>query len=232
VVVRLDNGTAPFGTLTTTPILKLGDTGTNLATGATDQPLPVTDPDSLKVLPDGSLILTGEADDALTIIRHPGTAQQSASFIPFPSGQSPDDALIPISSSGTFYVASTGDNKVYKIQVSGLNRNDIYASDQQANTIVQVDPSTGTITPIVTGLNKRHGLLFVPAETKGAEIAELLKTVSPDLRDTIASDLLPYATAQASSTSLIPEATSSIPAYGSLPNSSAPVPAVLPGHTC
>ncbi len=167
VIVRLDNGTAPFDTLTTTPILRLGDTGTNLATGATGQSLPVTDPDSLKTLPDGSLILTGEQDDALTIVQHPGTPQQSASFITFPSGQSPDDAIVPTSTSGTFYVASTGDNNVYKVQVSGLNPNDIYASDQQANQVVQVDPSTGQITPLITGLNKPHGLLFVPSRAFG-----------------------------------------------------------------
>ncbi|MBV8613840.1 MAG: hypothetical protein JOY66_08725 [Acetobacteraceae bacterium] len=168
VIVKIDNGTAPFGTITTTPILRLGDTGTNLVTGATDQPLPVTDPDSLKTLPDGSLILTGEQDDALTIVQHPGTPQQSASFIQWPSGQSPDDAIVPTSTSGTFYVASTGDNNVYKVQVSGLNPNDIYASDQQANEVVQVDPRTGQLTPLITGLNKPHGLLFVPSNGGGS----------------------------------------------------------------
>ena len=27
----------------------------------------------------------------------------------------------------------------------------------------QVDPTTGTVTPIITGLNAAHGLLFMPA---------------------------------------------------------------------
>jgi hypothetical protein len=226
VVVRLDNGTAPFGALTTTPILKLGDTGTNLDTGATNQPLPVTDPDSLKTLPDGSLILTSEADDALIIIRHPGTSQQSASFLKFPSGQSPDDAIVPTSTSGTFYVASTGDNKVYKVQVSGLNTNDIYASDQQGNDIAQVDPSTGKITPVVTGLSSPHGLLFMPTLPGGTTIADLLK----DFRDTAGSDLVPYSTGQASAMSQVTGSATSMPSYASFANDPAVVSMPLPSH--
>ena len=81
VVDLLDNGNKPTGTLHTTPILRLGDTGTNLTTGQTNQPLPVADPDSLKTLSDGSLILTSDHDASLTIISHPGTSQQSASFV-------------------------------------------------------------------------------------------------------------------------------------------------------
>jgi hypothetical protein len=57
VIVQLLNGQAPFGTPQTTGILSSGDTGTNLVTGQTNQPLPITDPDSLKLLPNGDLLL-------------------------------------------------------------------------------------------------------------------------------------------------------------------------------
>src|SRR5208282_1175017 len=80
VVVQLLNGPSPFGTLQTQGIVSFGDTGTNLTNGQTNQLLPVTDPDSLKVLPNGSLILTGEADGAFIFINHPGTPQQTESF--------------------------------------------------------------------------------------------------------------------------------------------------------
>ncbi|MBV9777059.1 MAG: hypothetical protein JO143_08420 [Acetobacteraceae bacterium] len=162
VVQQLLNGNAPFGTLQTRDILRLGDTGTNLLTGETNQSLPVTDPDSLKTLPDGSLILTGEGDKAFTIIHDPGTTSQSASFITLPSGSaSPDDAVMPTASDGTFYVSAGTDNDVVKASVTGLNTNDLYASI--GNSVDEVDLTTGALTPLITGVNGAHGLLFVPS---------------------------------------------------------------------
>ena len=161
VVQQLLNGNSPFGTLQTRDILRLGDTGTNLLTGETNQPLPVTDPDSLKTLPDGSLILTGEGDKAFTLIHDPGTTWQSASFITLPSGTaSPDDAIMPTASSGTFYVSAGTDNDVVKASVTGLNTNDLYASI--GSNVDEIDLTTGAVTPLITGVNGAHGLLFVP----------------------------------------------------------------------
>lgn len=54
VIQRLTNGTAPFGWLQATDVLRLGHTGTNLATGELNQPLPLSDPGSLKSVPNGS----------------------------------------------------------------------------------------------------------------------------------------------------------------------------------
>ena len=180
VIQELTNGTAPFGSLQTTDVLRLGDTGTNLATGATNQPLPVTDPDSLKLLPDGSLILTGEHDKAFTFISNPGTAQQSASFIALPSSStSPDDAVMPTATSGTFYISNQNSNDIVAAQVTGLNTGDLYASVGSA--VDQIDPTTGTETPIITGLNAAHGLIFVPASSGSLDLAGLLQSISQDI---------------------------------------------------
>lgn len=170
VVVQLVNGTAPFGTLQTQAVVSLGDTGKNLVTGQTNQPLPVTDPDSLKLLPNGSLLLTGEADGAFVFISHPGTAQQSDSFVTLPAGFTPDDAIMPTSSSGTFYISNQGANDVLAVKVTGLNTHDLYADIASKNELVQIDPNTGKITTVVTGLNSPHGLAFVPsAPTAGGD---------------------------------------------------------------
>ena len=166
VIVQLLNGQAPFGTLQTTGILSFGDTGTNLVTGQTNQPLPVTDPDSLKLLPNGELLLTGEADGAYIFVKDPGTANQSESFVNLPTGDVPDDAIMPSSHSGTFYISNQGGNDIISVQVTGLNTHDLYAditSGPNKNELVQVDPNTGAVTPIVTGLNNPHGLAFVPS---------------------------------------------------------------------
>lgn len=175
VVQELTNGTAPFGTLHTTNILSLGDTGTNLVTGQHDQPLPMTDPDSLKLLPNGSLLLTGEADGAFIFIKDPGTTQQSESFVKLPAGFTPDDAIMTNASSGTFYISNQGGNDVVAAKISGLNPNDLYANIASQNELVQIDPRTGKVTPLVTGLNSPHGLLFVPSNGSGSG--------HPDLHD-------------------------------------------------
>jgi hypothetical protein len=166
VIVQLLNGQAPFGTLQTTGILSFGDTGTNLVTGQTNQPLPITDPDSLKLLPNGELLLTGEADGAYIFVKDPGTAHQTESFVTLPSGDIPDDAIMPSSHSGTFYISNQGGNDIISVQVTGLNTKDLYAditAGPDANELLQIDPSTGVVTPIVTGLNNPHGLAFVPS---------------------------------------------------------------------
>ncbi len=180
VIQQLTNGTAPFGTLQTTDVLRLGDTGTNLVTGETNQPLPVTDPDSLKALPDGSLILTGEADRAFTIISHPGTTEQSAGFVTLPAGSSePDDVVRPTTASGTFYVSNQNANTVLAARVTGLNTGDLYAT--VGSSLDEIDLATGTVTPIVTGLNAAHGLVFVPSLPGTPDLTALLQTISQDI---------------------------------------------------
>ena len=186
VVQQLTNGTAPFGSLQTTDVLRFGDTGTNLITGETNQPLPVADPDSLKSMADGSLILTGEADKAFTIISNPGTTQQSASFVTLPAGSSsPDDVIMPTAASGTFYVSNQNDNNILAVKVDGLNTGDLYASVGSA--VNQIDPTTGTVTPIITGLNAAHGLLFMPAASGTPDLAALFQTLSQDLYQAFAN---------------------------------------------
>jgi hypothetical protein len=54
-IQRLLNRTSP---LVVTPVLTMGATGTNLATGQKNQPTTQNDPDSLKSTPDGGLMLS------------------------------------------------------------------------------------------------------------------------------------------------------------------------------
>jgi hypothetical protein len=123
--------------------------------------LPVTDPDSLKLLPNGELLLTGEADGAYIFVKDPGTSQQSASFVQMPAGFVGDDAIMPTAHSGTFYISNQGANDIVQVAVKGLNTKDLYADITSKNELVQIDPRTGGITPLVTGLSNPHGLVFV-----------------------------------------------------------------------
>jgi hypothetical protein len=56
-----------------------------------------------------------------------------------------------------------------------LNTNDLYADITNKNELVQIDPTTGAIKPIVTGLDNPHGLAFVPS----ASDTEALKMWDP-----------------------------------------------------
>ena len=137
VLVQLTNGNDPDGLLRTSPILRFGDMGTDLETGQTKM-IPVTDPDSLKVAPNGDLLLTGGSDDVIK----------------------------PSASSGTFYLSDTADNGVLTFHATGLNVHDYYASVGDA--FGQVDPKTGLFTPLITAANapgmqfgSAHGAAFV-----------------------------------------------------------------------
>jgi hypothetical protein len=161
VVVQLTNLASP---LLQSTILTMGAAGTNLKTGQTGQPIPATDPDSLKPGPNGSLILSGEGDHALMFINNPGQASQSVSFLNLVNAMgatagAPDDTIVPGATQGTFYVADTGANTVYAITASGLTPGTSLYADI-ATAFSSVDPTTGLVTPIFTGMSP-HGMDFV-----------------------------------------------------------------------
>ncbi len=78
-LVDLVNGDRPTGTLLTTTILSDGATGFDMVTGQTEV-IPQTDPDSLKLAPNGDLILSSGADGTIIDVQNPGTANQAVSF--------------------------------------------------------------------------------------------------------------------------------------------------------
>ena len=167
VVLQLTNLVSP---LLQSAVLTMGATGTNRVTGLPGS-IPATDPDSLKLGPNGSLILTGEGDHALMFINNPGQASQSVSFLNLlnaagATAGAPDDALFPTAPSGTFYLADTGANTIYAISASGLVPNTSLYADV-ASAFSSVDPTTGLVTPIFTGTSP-HGMEFVAAPEPGA----------------------------------------------------------------
>jgi hypothetical protein len=110
-IQRLDNRTSP---LKVNPVLTMGATGTNLATGQTHQATSQNDPDSMKLTPGGELVLTSGDDGQLIFVKNPGTPSQSVSFLSLinPSTGSHvsglDDAVVVGARKGTFYLTDTG----------------------------------------------------------------------------------------------------------------------------
>ena len=79
VLVQLLNGDHPSGTLLTSTILSDGATGFDTVTGKIEA-IPLSDPDSMKLAPNGDLILTSGADGTIIDVHNAGTASQSVSF--------------------------------------------------------------------------------------------------------------------------------------------------------
>ena len=123
-----------------------------------------TDPDSLKSTATGGLVLTGEGDGALTFITNPNTSAQSATTLKLSGANgaaigSPDDSVYATAASGTFYVTDSSTGTVYAIQASGLVANtSLFVS--VGNAFGSLDPTTGVVTPIITGTGL-HGAEFV-----------------------------------------------------------------------
>jgi hypothetical protein len=148
------------------PVLTMGATGTNLATGQTGQPTAQHDPDSLKLTLSGDLMLSSGDDGQLIFVQHPATSAQAVSFLQLldPSGipvSGLDDARFADSTQGTFYVADTNNNRILAIQATEIPYGSLYASIGSLNEFASVDLSTGIVTPVVSNLNAPHGVLFI-----------------------------------------------------------------------
>ena len=160
----LQNGSDP---LVVTPILLMGATGTNLATGQQNQHISDTDPDSLKLTPTGDLMLTGEADGQLIFVGDPGSSKQSVSFLqlidPSTGGNISgiDDAVITTAKKEIFYLSDTGNNRVLKIEVDNVPVGSLFCSISSLNYLGLVDTHTGVATPFISNLNGPHGLELV-----------------------------------------------------------------------
>jgi hypothetical protein len=136
-----------------------------------------TDADSLKTTPSGGLILSGEADNAFTIVNNPGLASQTAASTALinamggPAG-APDDLIFPTATAGTFFVADTAANTVYAITGTGLSG--LYGN--VGGSFGSINTSSGLFTEDVAGQGF-HGMDFVAIpepSTSGAGITACL----------------------------------------------------------
>ena len=155
-----------------TPVLTGRPIGKQRATGQTVA-VNLTDPDSLGVTPDGSLVLNDQADSILVFVGHPGTTRQAISFTFLqPSGNAPivDETTWARASSGHFLVVDhTTPGVVYLLtRTGGFVPNTAYTTvstdnpiASQAASVSVLNPVTGRVAPVVTGLTSPKGLDFI-----------------------------------------------------------------------
>jgi hypothetical protein len=157
------------------------------------EPVPQNDPDSLKLAPNGDLLLTSGDDGTIIDISNPGTPGQTVAFTQVTDKAGTpvsalDDVIKPNATAGTFYISDTAQNEVLAVHVSGLNLNDYYASVGSLNAFGEIDPTTGVFTPLVSatttpgfpGFASPHGVEFVADATNPtAQLGQSMASFGP-----------------------------------------------------
>lgn len=143
-----------------TPALMGNDMATNLSSN-TPVALNMTDPDSMAVDSAGDLVLDSQQDSELVFIHAPG-AGQTVSVLPLTLYGNPwpvDDTKWTVA--GTYMLVSDNRSQlIYRIDANGgFAAGSAYSAG--VGTILQLDPTTGFLTPIYIGMGNPHGMVFV-----------------------------------------------------------------------
>lgn len=162
VFPAVDKITVSGSAATLVPIL-MGNAKATDTVAKADTTLNLTDPDCLTIDTQGELVLVSQADSALITIQNPGTANQKV--LKTPIGNQEDDTVWATSSSGRLFVTDGAKNVIYTIKWSG-SKGTVFTEAPNDSGVVgfvgTVDMTTGFITPIVTGMGKPTGLIYVP----------------------------------------------------------------------
>jgi hypothetical protein len=164
VFPAVDEITLTNGQAVLTPILNGNATATDIVTNQ-QVTLNLTDPDSLAVDTQGNLVLVDQADAQLIFLHNPGTAQQTVARLNV--GTQVDDIFWIPAANGRMVVVDGTQNAIYTVTIdkTGFTPGTVYTeapSDSGvAGFVGIVDPTTGTITPVIIGLSSPTGLGFI-----------------------------------------------------------------------
>jgi hypothetical protein len=162
VRARLDGGTVDVR-----PALAGDANAIDIPTDTTIQ-LNLQDPDSMTLDPLGDIVLDSQADDELIFVSNPGAFNQRVLRLPLRYLSS--TGLVPVEVDDTAFVTSTEGfilfadkqlNVVYALKKDAFVPGTAYTAADGGPFVGTIDLTTGTITPIVTGLSNPGGLVFV-----------------------------------------------------------------------
>lgn len=161
-IQQVTSTTAP---LTVSTVLEMNATGTNIATGGTGKATTQTDPHSLRATPTGGIMMSSAKNGQIIYVTSPGPSQ-TVSFLNVLNAVSQNvtglnDLLYNTSTSGAFFVADTGNNQIVAIQATGLTNDSLYGTIASLFAFALIDPTTGTVTEIVSSFSNPNGLAFV-----------------------------------------------------------------------
>jgi len=144
-----------------TPVI-LGDAmATDITTGNPVQ-LNLQDPDSMISDPEGDLVLDSQADAELIFVHHPGLKDQGVFHLALTSGGNAtqiDDTVLASSSQGVILVSDRDGETIYSITAPFFGPSEAYSAGP--TFVGRLDPHTGDLTPIVTGMVSPHGMTFI-----------------------------------------------------------------------
>ena len=163
------------GFVSVAPVVFGNANAIDIPTGVTG-PLNLQDPDSMTVDPLGNIVLDSQADHELIIVSHPSEEDQRVLRLPLtsvsPTGAVPvqaDDTAFVASSDGFILFADKVLNTVYKLSAPAFAPGSAYTSANSGPFVGTLDVTSGTITPVVTGLGNPGGLVFVNASDDRGE---------------------------------------------------------------
>jgi|HubBroStandDraft_6_1064221.scaffolds.fasta_scaffold21338_4 hypothetical protein len=167
VFPALDKITVTGSTATLTTVLMGNATATDSIAKA-PVTLNLTDPDSMTTDINGNLVLVSQADSAIITIQNPGTANQKVTKTPI--GNQEDDTVWTTSPSGDLLVTDGAKNVTYSIEWKGATGTVITEAPNDSGVVGfvgTIDMTTGFITPVVVGMGKPTGMIFIPNSASG-----------------------------------------------------------------
>lgn len=151
-------------TFHSTPVLYSSSTSI-LLPGGTAVTLNMTDPDSSAIDPAGDLVTVSQQDSEIVFLQNLTPTSASTSVLPLTLSGNPwpiDDIRWPSATGSSHMLVS--DNQaglVYRIDAAnGFAGGTPYAAGQ--GTVLEVNATTGVMTPIYIGMGAPHGLIFIP----------------------------------------------------------------------
>ena len=143
------------------PALMGNATANNVAQNASVS-LNLTDPDSMAIDAAGDVVLDSQQDSELVFVKNPG-ANQVVSVLPltlYGNAWPVDDTRWAPGGNAVMLLSDNAAQLVYRIEsTSGFAAGTAYSAG--VGTVLQVNTSTGAMTPIYTGMMNPHGLIFV-----------------------------------------------------------------------
>ena len=162
----LVQGTLGAGTVSVTPVLQGNAAATDVTTGK-PVTLNMTDPDSTTIDPAGNIVVDSQADAELSIVHNPGTAAQFVTRLAINDGKGGpvalDDTLYLPGSKGAILLTDTKSTTIYAVRSDTFAAGSAFSNSADSKFFGSLDQTTGTLTPVVTGLGSPHGLAFLPA---------------------------------------------------------------------
>ena len=136
----------------------------NSLPGNTPITLNMTDADSSALDPIGNFVITSQQDSEIVTVSNLGTPSQSVSVVNMTLYGNPwpldDTRWVPAGGATSMLVSDPPTQLIYQITaIAGFQANSAFSSGQ--GTVLQSNTGTGVLTPIFTGMNNPHGLIFL-----------------------------------------------------------------------